>query len=41
LVVRGQAFLGGDIAHSPGELPAAIADFCAHEHLTVLLAHDG
>ena len=38
---RRSAFLGGDIAHTPAELPAPIADFCTHEHLTVLLAHDG
>jgi N-acyl homoserine lactone hydrolase len=44
LLVRGDDsgfFLGGDIAHSPAGLPAAIAEFCAHERLTVLLAHDG
>jgi glyoxylase-like metal-dependent hydrolase (beta-lactamase superfamily II) len=41
LVVCGDAFIGGDIAHTPAELPAPIADFCTHEHLTVLLAHDG
>jgi len=34
-------FLGGDLAHSPAELPPEIADFCARERLTVLLAHDG
>jgi N-acyl homoserine lactone hydrolase len=36
----GGFFLGGDIAHSPAGLPAAIAEFCAQERLTVLLAHD-
>ena len=43
LIVRGDHggfFLGGDIAHSPGEVPAAVADFCAGEGLVVLLAHD-
>jgi N-acyl homoserine lactone hydrolase len=44
LLVRGEAggfFLGGDIAHSSAGLPPAIANFCAHERLAVLLAHDG
>ena len=44
LLVRGDAdgfFIGGDIARSPAGLPAAIAEFCTHERLTVLLAHDG
>ena len=36
----GGAFLGGDLADSPGGLPAAIAEFCADEGLIVLLAHD-
>jgi N-acyl homoserine lactone hydrolase len=36
----GGSFLGGDIAHSPAALPGPIAEFCAREHLTVLLAHD-
>lgn len=40
LVVRDSAFLGGDIAHTPAELPTPVAAFCADEHLTVLLAHD-
>lgn len=43
LVVRndgGGFFLGGDIAHSPAELPGPVAEFCAAEGLTVLLAHD-
>jgi len=40
LVVRDSAFLGGDIAHTPAELPKPVADFCAAEHLAVLLAHD-
>jgi glyoxylase-like metal-dependent hydrolase (beta-lactamase superfamily II) len=43
LLVRdgdGGFFLGGDVAHSPAELPAALAAFCADERLTVLLAHD-
>jgi glyoxylase-like metal-dependent hydrolase (beta-lactamase superfamily II) len=44
LVVRdgggGGAFLGGDIAHVRGELPAEVAAFCAAEGLRVLLAHD-
>lgn len=44
LLVRDAAggfFIGGDIAHSADGLPPAIADFCARERLTVLLAHDG
>jgi glyoxylase-like metal-dependent hydrolase (beta-lactamase superfamily II) len=44
LVVRdgeGGWFLGGDVAHTPAELPQALADLCARENLTVLLAHDG
>jgi glyoxylase-like metal-dependent hydrolase (beta-lactamase superfamily II) len=44
LVVRddggGGFFLGGDVAHSPAELPASIADFCSREELVVLLTHD-
>ncbi len=43
LVVRdedGGFFLGGDIAHSPAELPRAVADFCSREGLVVLLTHD-
>ncbi len=38
---EGGCFLGGDIASSPAGLPAEIAEFCARERLTVLLAHDG
>jgi len=41
LIVDGEAFIGGDIAHTSAELPAPVANFCAEEHLTVLLAHDG
>ncbi|HST25560.1 MAG TPA: MBL fold metallo-hydrolase [Gaiellaceae bacterium] len=41
LIVRGTAFLGGDIAHSAAELPPEVAAFCADEGLRVLLAHDG
>jgi N-acyl homoserine lactone hydrolase len=33
-------FLGGDVAHTPGELPPDLADLCAREGLTPLLAHD-
>jgi glyoxylase-like metal-dependent hydrolase (beta-lactamase superfamily II) len=33
-------FLGGDVAHTPAELPPGIAELCARERLTVLLAHD-
>jgi glyoxylase-like metal-dependent hydrolase (beta-lactamase superfamily II) len=43
LVVRdgdGGYFLGGDVAHSPAELPAELAERCARDRLTVLLAHD-
>ena len=44
LIVRnadgGGFFLGGDIAHSREDLPAAIAEFCSREGLAVLLAHD-
>jgi N-acyl homoserine lactone hydrolase len=43
LVVRNDGagwFLGGDLAHSPGELSPAIAEFCRDEHLLVLLTHD-
>jgi glyoxylase-like metal-dependent hydrolase (beta-lactamase superfamily II) len=44
LVVTGDCFLGGDIAHTPAELDAvapAIAEWCRQEGLQVLLAHDG
>jgi glyoxylase-like metal-dependent hydrolase (beta-lactamase superfamily II) len=44
LVVRyggGGYFLGGDVAHTPAELPKEIAELCERERLTVLLAHDG
>jgi glyoxylase-like metal-dependent hydrolase (beta-lactamase superfamily II) len=34
------SFLGGDVAHSPSELPREIAEFCARERLTILLTHD-
>jgi glyoxylase-like metal-dependent hydrolase (beta-lactamase superfamily II) len=43
LVVRdedGGYFLGGDVAHTPAELPSEIAELCERERLTVLLAHD-
>jgi len=40
LVVRGTAFLGGDVAHTPAELPRPLAAFCAEEQLRVLLTHD-
>jgi glyoxylase-like metal-dependent hydrolase (beta-lactamase superfamily II) len=45
LIVRDESspggfFLGGDIAHAPADLPPRIAEFCAAERLTVLLAHD-
>jgi len=40
LVVRETAFLGGDLAHTPTGLPRPVTDFCAEEHLRVLLAHD-
>ena len=45
LIVRdgpgsGGSFLGGDMAHSPDGLPAAVKAFCAAERLRVLLAHD-
>ncbi len=33
-------FLGGDLAHSPAELPPPVVAFCERERLTVLLAHD-
>jgi N-acyl homoserine lactone hydrolase len=36
----GGFFLGGDIAHSPADLPTDVAAFCADEKLPVLLAHD-
>jgi len=44
LIVRdppepGGFFLGGDIAHTDARLPPEIADYCARERLTVLLAH--
>ena len=37
----GGAFLGGDIAHTPAELPRRSRTSAPHERLTVLLAHDG
>jgi glyoxylase-like metal-dependent hydrolase (beta-lactamase superfamily II) len=36
----GGALLGGDIAHSPAEVPAPVARFCAEQCLVVLLTHD-
>ena len=33
-------FLGGDVAHTPAELPQELADLCRRETLTVLLTHD-
>lgn len=44
LIVRdedGGHFLGGDLAHTPAELPGELAELCEREGLTVLLAHDG
>jgi glyoxylase-like metal-dependent hydrolase (beta-lactamase superfamily II) len=35
------SFLGGDVAHSPAELPPDLAELCERERLQVLLAHDG
>jgi N-acyl homoserine lactone hydrolase len=43
MIVRGECFLGGDMAHTPAELAAAapeIAAWCGDQHLAVLLAHD-
>jgi N-acyl homoserine lactone hydrolase len=43
LVVRdddGGFFLGGDVAHTPAQLPDELAELCRRERLTVLLAHD-
>jgi N-acyl homoserine lactone hydrolase len=44
LIVRdddGGYFLGGDVAHTPAELPPEVTALCERERLTVLLAHDG
>jgi glyoxylase-like metal-dependent hydrolase (beta-lactamase superfamily II) len=44
LIVRdggGGFFFGGDVAHTPAEVPDEIAELCRRERLTVLLAHDG
>ena len=38
---KGGFFLGGDVAHTPAELPPEIAKLCERDRLTVLLAHDG
>ena len=44
MIVRDEAggwFLGGDVAHTPSELPRDLAAMCEREGLTALLAHDG